>query len=332
MALRRTPTLRDSRPGTGVGSCWHGIQIRHLAALEAVATERSFNRAARKLGYTQSAISHQIAVLEGIVGERLLTRPQAGSPRVAPTAAGTVLLGEARRILARLQETHLELAGVRHGRNTAVRVGVERGLGSLLLPSVLDAFAARAPDLEVDLVERRHATELWELLDEEAVDLVVASVAPARAEDVEVLRREPIVAVFAASACLPAGPVSAERLARMPLAHLRQSKATEALLDAWRGEARALDVRLRSEDPLTVLRLIASGRAVGVMPELQLEGYTADVQTRALEPALARSSSSSPRTTANGDRSPTTSPPLAAACSLRPRSKPGPATARSAAA
>ena len=110
----------------------------------------------------------------------------------------------------------------------------------------------------------------------------------ARAEDVEVLRREPIVAVFAASACLPAGPVSAERLARMPLAHLRQSKATEALLDAWRGETCALDVRLRSEDPLTVLRLIASGRAVGVMPELQLEGYTAGVQTRALEPALAR--------------------------------------------
>src|SRR6187402_570969 len=204
--------FRDLRPGLSVGFSWHGIQIRHLVALEAVATERSFNRAARKLGYTQSAISHQIAVLEGIIGERLLTRPQAGSPRVAPTAAGTVLLGEARRILTRLQETHLELAGARHGRNTAVRVGVERGLGSLL-PSVLDAFAARAPDLEVDLVERRHATDLWELLDEGAVDLVVASVAPARAEDVEVLRREPIVAVFAASACLPAGPVSAERLA-----------------------------------------------------------------------------------------------------------------------
>ena len=61
MALRRTPTLRDSRPGTGVVSCWHGIQIRHLAALEAVATQRSFNRAARRLGYTQSAISHQMA-------------------------------------------------------------------------------------------------------------------------------------------------------------------------------------------------------------------------------------------------------------------------------
>ena len=102
------------------------------------------------------------------------------------------------------------------------------------------------------------------------------------------MRRDPIVAVFAADARIPAGPVSAERLARMPLAHLRQSEATEALLAAWRGEAAAHDVRLRSEDTLTVLSLIASGRAIGVMPQLQLDRYAADVQTRPLEPALAR--------------------------------------------
>lgn len=288
MELGRTPALRDSRSGAGVGSNWHGIQIRHLAALEAVAAERSFNRAARRLGYTQSAISHQIAVLERIVGERLLTRPQAGAPRVAPTAAGIVLLAEARRILARLHETHLELASVRQERNAAVRVGVERGLGSLLFPSVLDAFESRAPDFEVDLVERRDVTDLWDLLEEEAVDLVVASSAQGRAEDVEVLRREPIVAVFAANARVPAGPVSAERLAQMPLAHLRQSAATEALVAAWRGEAVANDVRLSSEDALTVFSLIASGRAVGVVPQLQLDRYAAHVQTRPLEPALSR--------------------------------------------
>ena len=102
------------------------------------------------------------------------------------------------------------------------------------------------------------------------------------------MRRDPIVAVFAADARVPAGPVSAERLARMPFAHLRQSEATEALLAAWRGEAAARDVRLRSEDTLTVLSLIASGRAVGVMPQLQLDRYAADVQTRLLEPALTR--------------------------------------------
>jgi len=63
------------------------IEIRHLIAFSAVADESSFSRAAERLGYTQSAVSHQVAVLEQLLGHRLVERP--GGPRpVSLTPAG----------------------------------------------------------------------------------------------------------------------------------------------------------------------------------------------------------------------------------------------------
>ena len=81
---------------------WLGIDLRHLAALQAVATEGSFHRAAERLGYTQSAVSQQIAGLERIVGMRLVHRP--GGPRpISLTEAGHLLLRHGDAMLARLR-------------------------------------------------------------------------------------------------------------------------------------------------------------------------------------------------------------------------------------
>ena len=55
------------------------LEIRHLEALDAVASTGTFGRAAERLGYTQSAISQQIAALERVMGAPVFDRP--GGPR-----------------------------------------------------------------------------------------------------------------------------------------------------------------------------------------------------------------------------------------------------------
>ncbi|HET9948221.1 MAG TPA: LysR family transcriptional regulator, partial [Longimicrobiales bacterium] len=72
------------------------ITDAQLRALVAVAEEGSHTRAARRLGITQSAVSHAITALERILGQALIERSASG---VRPTAAGTRALPHAREIL-----------------------------------------------------------------------------------------------------------------------------------------------------------------------------------------------------------------------------------------
>src|ERR1700704_3882074 len=105
---------------------WLGVEVRHFAALQALADEGSFGRAATRLGYTQSAVSQQIATLERIGGGRLpggARGERPGGPRpVSLTEAGRLLLRHAESIVARLQAAQADLHALRAGEAGTLRV------------------------------------------------------------------------------------------------------------------------------------------------------------------------------------------------------------------
>ncbi len=130
---------------------WLGVELRHLAALSAVAREGSFRGAAEALGYVQSAVSQQVAYLEQVVGQRLVVRDRGAAP-AALTPAGELLLDHFRRILASLGAAQADLEALGRTAGKTWRLGACESLAGGLLPEVvarlLDAGSA-APRLEL---------------------------------------------------------------------------------------------------------------------------------------------------------------------------------------
>lgn len=89
-------------------SRWLGLQVRSLLALVAVAEEGSFVGAAKRLGYSRSTISHQIATLETALGATLVERGS-GSRSVSVTPAGSVVVTHGRAVLRLLASAETQL-------------------------------------------------------------------------------------------------------------------------------------------------------------------------------------------------------------------------------
>ena len=123
--------------------------VPDLLAFLAVARERSFTRAAAKLGVSQSALSHTIRGLEERLGLRLLTRT---TRSVAPTEAGARLF---RTVGPRFDEIDAELAALTELREKpagTIRVTTGEHAAEAILWPALAAFLPSYPDIKVELI------------------------------------------------------------------------------------------------------------------------------------------------------------------------------------
>jgi DNA-binding transcriptional LysR family regulator len=123
-------------------------ELSVLSAFLAVAEERSFTRAARRLGVSPSALSHAIRGLEERIGVRLLART---TRSVAPTDAGEQFIARLGPALADVRGALDQVAGLRDTPAGRVRLVASRMAARMVLAPKLAEFARNYPDVVLDL-------------------------------------------------------------------------------------------------------------------------------------------------------------------------------------
>jgi DNA-binding transcriptional LysR family regulator len=263
--------------------------INDLLAFLAVAKERSFTRAAAKLGVSQSALSHTIRGLEERLGLRLLTRT---TRSVAPTDAGERLV---RTVGPRFEEIDAELSALTELREKpagTIRITTGEHAAEAILWPALAKLLPRYPDIKVeliidygltDIVAQRYdaGVRLGEQVDK---DMIAARIGPDF--------RMAVVGTPSYFARRPK-PKVPQDLTAHDCINIRLP--TYGGIYAWEFEKRGRGMKVRVEGQLvfnnTALRMnaVLAGFGLAYLPEDRVQAHLADGRlVRVLEDWCAR--------------------------------------------
>jgi DNA-binding transcriptional LysR family regulator len=125
-----------------------GTEFSELVAFLAVAKERSFRRAAKRLGLSPSALSHTIRGLEERLGTRLLNRT---TRSVSPTEAGITLSNRIEPVIAELDSAVAAIGAFGLQPSGKLRLNLPKVAADLILAPVLSRFAQAFPNIHLEL-------------------------------------------------------------------------------------------------------------------------------------------------------------------------------------
>jgi DNA-binding transcriptional LysR family regulator len=256
------------------------IELRGLRALVAVADAGSFRAAANSLGYTQSAISHQVSELERALGAPLFTRP-GGRARASLTPTGEAAYRHARRTLVELHALQASVQATHRGERTVVRVGVFQTAAAELLPTALQLLREEFPGVQVILSQTDDDPRLVEWLAEGRMDLAL-TINQQPDDRIELIRlfEDPWVLLTRRDSLLAEVPApSFDLLDGVDIvAWTQRWEVQNEIEEAWRRRGIAPRIVYRTDDNLAMQRLVAAGLGHACIGRLSAR--------RAIDPAL----------------------------------------------
>jgi DNA-binding transcriptional LysR family regulator len=246
------------------------MELRHLRYFLAVADQRHFTRAARKLGMAQPPLSQQIRQLEGEVGAALFAR---GARGVTLTPAGEAFLPHAEAAVREAGRASVAAKRVTRGDIGTVRIGFTSAASlNPLVPATISGFRRAYPDVELRLVVLATAPLLTELL-QDRIDAGFLRPTPTERESLQAIPL-PDERLWIA---LPAGHPLAERK-HLRLLELRNdpfilyprvngSLLYDAIISACQNAGFSPRVRQEAPQMASIVSLVAAGVGVTLVPE-----------------------------------------------------------------
>ncbi|WMD19708.1 LysR substrate-binding domain-containing protein [Achromobacter seleniivolatilans] len=247
------------------------IDVRHLQTLIALRDSGSVSRAATWLRLTQGAQSHHIKALEDFYGLQLFVRK---SSPVTFTPAGKRLLEAADAVVPILHQTTRDLARLAKGATGTLRIALEcHTCFDWLMPAV-DAFRARWPEVEVDLVSGYQSDPVALLHKDRADVALVSCQEPEAGIDFHHLFRYRLMALvandhpLAQKSVLQAADFIDETLITYPV--------SDDALDIIRQLLKPAGIvpkRRTTELTVAILMLVATSRGIAVLPRWAVQSY-----------------------------------------------------------
>lgn len=247
------------------------LELRHLRTLLAIRDTGNLTRSAERLFLTQSALSHQLRLLEEHFALALVMRKSAP---LKLTPAGEKLAQLAETILPQVTNAERAIAKLREGEAGQLRIAVECHTCFDWLMPAMDTFRNNWPEVELDIVSGFHADPV-SLLYEDRADLAIIS----EVEDNPDIACLPLfsfdmVALLAndhpltSKPWLEASDFAAETLITYPVA--------DEMLDLVKKVLKPAGVkpqRRTSELTVAILQLVASRRGIAALPRWSVQHY-----------------------------------------------------------
>ncbi|MCA4134327.1 LysR substrate-binding domain-containing protein [Arthrobacter sp. M4] len=266
------------------------LDVRRLRLLHELKIRGTLADVADAMKYSPSSVSQQLSLLEKEAGVKLLRK---SGRRVQLTPQAEILVEHTAELLKTLEQAETELAASLTAVTGTVRLAVFQSAALALMPDFLTAMRSEFPDVRVEMTQREPETALYETWARD-FDLVVAEQYPGHAAPHHAGLDRATLTTDALRLATPPVELGGEAInsladtAGLPWVMEPHGAASRHWAEqTCRQAGFEPDVRYETADLQAQIRLIESGNAVAIMPDLVWTGRSRSVQLLEL-PGLPR--------------------------------------------